>query len=96
MFCFNTIANKSSILNISYRVCYNQLESLFKEGRAMPIVNVKLLEGRSDEQLKALVEEVTNAVEKTTNADRDAIQVIIEEMKKSHYAVGGVRKSEQS
>ena len=33
----------------------------------MPIVNVKLLEGRSDEQLKNLVTEVTNAVEKTTS-----------------------------
>lgn len=30
----------------------------------MPIVNVKLLEGRSDEQLKNLVSEVTDAVEK--------------------------------
>lgn len=30
----------------------------------MPIINVKLLEGRSDEQLKNLVTEVTNAVEK--------------------------------
>ena len=29
----------------------------------MPIVNVKLLEGRSDEQLKDLVTEVTAAVE---------------------------------
>ena len=29
----------------------------------MPIINVKLIEGRSDEQLKALVSEVTNAVE---------------------------------
>ncbi|MDT3789493.1 tautomerase family protein, partial [Staphylococcus aureus] len=27
----------------------------------MPIVNVKLLEGRSDEQLKNLVSEVTDA-----------------------------------
>lgn len=30
----------------------------------MPIVNVKLLEGRSDEQLKNLVSEVTDVVEK--------------------------------
>ena len=29
----------------------------------MPIINVKLLEGRSDEQLKDLVTEVTHAVE---------------------------------
>ena len=56
----------------------------------MPIINVKLIEGRSDEQLKALVSEVTNAVEKTTGANRDAIHVIIEEMKKNHYGVGGI------
>ena len=47
----------------------------------MPIVNVKLLEGRSDEQLKNLVSEVTDAVEKTTGANRQAIHVVIEEMK---------------
>lgn len=30
----------------------------------MPLVNIKLIEGRTDEQLKALVKEVTDAVEK--------------------------------
>ncbi|MFK3188236.1 4-oxalocrotonate tautomerase [Staphylococcus aureus] len=61
----------------------------------MPIVNVKLLEGRSDEQLKNLVSEVTDAVEKTTGANRQAIYVVIEEMKPNHYGVAGVRKSDQ-
>ncbi|MBO1919979.1 4-oxalocrotonate tautomerase [Staphylococcus xylosus] len=61
----------------------------------MPIINMKLLEGRSDEQLKNLVSEVTNAVEKTTGANKETIQVVIEEMKPSHYGVGGVRKSDQ-
>ena len=61
----------------------------------MPIVNVKLLEGRTDEQLKDLVSEVKHAVEKTTGATKEAIHVVIEEMKKSHYAVGGRRKSDQ-
>ncbi|WP_412520562.1 2-hydroxymuconate tautomerase [Staphylococcus simulans] len=61
----------------------------------MPIVNIKLIEGRTDEQLKALVKEVTDAVEKTTNADRNAISVVLEEMKPTHYGVGGVRKSDQ-
>ncbi|RRJ13480.1 4-oxalocrotonate tautomerase, partial [Pseudomonas aeruginosa] len=56
----------------------------------MPIVNVKLLEGRSDEQLKDLVTEVTAAVEKTTGANKEAIHFVIEEMKKSHYGVAGV------
>ena len=53
----------------------------------MPIINVKLLEGRSDEQLKDLVSEVTNAVEKSTGANREAIHVIVEEMKPEHYGV---------
>lgn len=61
----------------------------------MPIVTVKLLEGRSDDQLKDLVSEVTQAVEKTTGANKEAIQVVIEEMKASHYGVAGVRKSDQ-
>ncbi|EKU47085.1 4-oxalocrotonate tautomerase [Staphylococcus massiliensis] len=61
----------------------------------MPIVTVQLIEGRTDEQLKAMVSEVTDAVEKTTGANREAIQVVIEEMKKTHYSVGGVRKSDQ-
>ncbi|HCA7427678.1 TPA: 2-hydroxymuconate tautomerase family protein [Staphylococcus pseudintermedius] len=61
----------------------------------MPIVTVQLLEGRSDEQLKNLVKEVTNAVESTTNADRSAISVVIQEMKKEYYGVAGVRKSDQ-
>lgn len=61
----------------------------------MPLVNIKLIEGRTDEQLKALVKEVTDAVEKTTNADRNAISVVLEEMKPTHYSVGGVRKSDQ-
>ena len=61
----------------------------------MPIINVKLLEGRSDEQLKDLVTEVTHAVEQTTGANKEAIHVVIEEMRKDYYAVGGVRKSDQ-
>ncbi|RIM09119.1 2-hydroxymuconate tautomerase [Staphylococcus chromogenes] len=60
----------------------------------MPIVTVQLLEGRTDEQLKALVAEVTDVVEKTTHAQRDAISVIIKEMKPQHYGVGGTRKSD--
>ncbi|QLK86215.1 2-hydroxymuconate tautomerase [Staphylococcus sp. 17KM0847] len=61
----------------------------------MPIVTVKLLEGRTDDQLKNLVQEITNAVEKTTDAKRDAISVVIEEMKPNHFGVGGTRKSDQ-
>ncbi|GER66334.1 putative tautomerase [Weizmannia acidilactici] len=61
----------------------------------MPYVTVKMLEGRTDEQKKALVEKVTAAVSETVNAPKENITVFIEEMSKNHYAVGGVRKSDE-
>ncbi|WP_018661275.1 2-hydroxymuconate tautomerase [Heyndrickxia acidiproducens] len=61
----------------------------------MPYVTVKMLEGRTDEQKKALVEKVTHAVSETVNAPKENITVFIEEMSKNHYAVGGVRKSDE-
>lgn len=57
----------------------------------MPIVTVKLLEGRTEEQKKALVEKVTEAVVETVNTKPEAVTIVIEEMSKSHYATGGVR-----
>ena len=57
----------------------------------MPIVTVKLLEGRTDEQKKALVKKVTAAVVETVNAKPEAVTIVIEEMSKNHYATGGVR-----
>lgn len=60
----------------------------------MPIVTVKMLEGRSDDQKRALVEKVTAAVVETTGAAVEAVSIVIEEMKKTDYAVAGVRKSD--
>lgn len=61
----------------------------------MPYVTVKMLEGRTEEQKKALVEKVTQAVEETTGAPKENIVVFIEEMTKNHYAVGGQRLSDK-
>ncbi|WP_371069702.1 2-hydroxymuconate tautomerase [Sediminibacillus sp. JSM 1682029] len=61
----------------------------------MPYVTVKMLEGRNDEQKKALVERVTEAVVDTTGASKDKVAVFIEEMNKSDYAVGGKRLSDE-
>ncbi|WP_429742029.1 2-hydroxymuconate tautomerase [Bacillus salipaludis] len=57
----------------------------------MPIITVKMLEGRSDEQKRALVEKVTEAVSESAGAPKESISIIIEEMSKNHYAVAGVR-----
>lgn len=54
-----------------------------------------MLEGRTDEQKKALVEKVTAAVTETTGAPAEAVTIFIEEMSKNHLAVAGVLKSNQ-
>jgi 4-oxalocrotonate tautomerase len=66
-----------------------------KERIIMPYITVKMIEGRSEDQKKALVEKVTQAVSETTGASEDKIVVFIEEMTKGHYAVGGKRLSDQ-
>ena len=60
----------------------------------MPYVTVKMLEGRTDEQKKSLVEKVTAAVFGNNGSTTEAVTVFIEEMSKNHLAVGGVRKSD--
>ena len=55
----------------------------------MPYVTVKMLEGRNDEQKRALVEKVTAAVSESVNAPVENVTVFIEEMPKNHYGVAG-------
>ena len=57
----------------------------------MPLVHVELIEGRSQEQLKQLVADITDAVTKNTGAPA----VILDEMRKDRYAVAGVLKSDE-
>ncbi|MBC1408954.1 4-oxalocrotonate tautomerase [Listeria innocua] len=66
----------------------------FYRGEKMPFVTIQFLEGRSDDQKKALVSEVTDVVSKNLKAPKENIHVILEEMKKTDYGVGGVRKSD--
>ncbi|MFH5779511.1 2-hydroxymuconate tautomerase [Heyndrickxia oleronia] len=66
-----------------------------KEIQKMPYITVKMLEGRTEDQKKALVEKVTEAVSETAGAPKENIVVFIEEMSKNHYAVGGKRLSEK-
>ncbi|WP_082808161.1 2-hydroxymuconate tautomerase [Shouchella tritolerans] len=67
-----------------------------ERGLFMPIVTVQLLEGRTDEQKRALVEKVTDAVSETTGAPKERVSIIISEMKPNDYGVAGKRPSDQN
>ena len=55
----------------------------------MPLVHIELLEGRTPEQLKALVADVTAAISKDANVPAERIHIVLSEMAHDHYAVGG-------
>ncbi|MDT2756863.1 4-oxalocrotonate tautomerase [Enterococcus asini] len=55
----------------------------------MPFVHVELVEGRSEEALTKMMEEITEAVHRNTGAPKEHIHIIINEMKKGNYAVDG-------
>ncbi len=57
----------------------------------MPFVTVRMLAGRTDEQKKALIEKVTDAVCETANVPPERVHVFIDELEKEHYGQGGKR-----
>ena len=59
----------------------------------MPVVTINMIEGRSLEKKHALIREVTDAVEKTLEAPRQSIRVIIQEVPPEHWGVAGEPKS---
>ncbi len=61
----------------------------------MPIVNIHLIAGRTQDQLKNLVKDVTDAVVKDTGAPAEHVHVILSEMEKNRYSVGGTLKSDE-
>lgn len=60
----------------------------------MPTIHVYMHEGRSQEQKKGLVVDITAAVEKNTGAPPQATQVILHDTKTSDWATGGKFHSE--
>ena len=55
----------------------------------MPIVQIHLMEGRSDEQKEALIEQVTQAIMTAIYAPQQSVRIIISEMPKQHFGIGG-------
>ncbi|PIR31802.1 MAG: 4-oxalocrotonate tautomerase [Alphaproteobacteria bacterium CG11_big_fil_rev_8_21_14_0_20_44_7] len=55
----------------------------------MPIVNINLIEGRSVEQKRALVESVTKAICESVDVTPDHVRIILQDMARHDYAVAG-------
>ncbi|WP_411216745.1 2-hydroxymuconate tautomerase [Terribacillus saccharophilus] len=64
-----------------------------KESIYMPIITVKMLEGRTDEQKEQMIKQMTDVMVETTGARAEAVSIVIEEMNKANYGVAGKRPS---
>jgi len=61
----------------------------------MPIVQIEMFEGRTPEQKREMVKEVTKALVKTVDCPPEAVKIIIREMKKEHFAEAGLLFSDK-
>lgn len=55
----------------------------------MPIVVVKLLEGRTVEQKRELIHEITDVVARVAKAPQKEVEVIIDDYPRENWAKGG-------
>ncbi|MBV7389926.1 MULTISPECIES: 2-hydroxymuconate tautomerase [Enterococcus] len=55
----------------------------------MPFVHIELVEGRTQEQLTKMMEDVTEAISKNVGAPKEAVHVIITELAKDRLAQAG-------
>jgi len=55
----------------------------------MPIVLVKIMEGRPPEKIEALIQALTEAAVQALEAPKESVRVLVEELPKSHWGIGG-------
>jgi 4-oxalocrotonate tautomerase len=58
----------------------------------MPLVQVTILEGRTQDQKESFYQAVTKAAMEHLNVKPEQVRVVINEVPKAHWAVGGVSK----
>jgi 4-oxalocrotonate tautomerase len=61
----------------------------------MPLVEIHMLEGRTDEQKKALLKAVTAAVHGSIGAPLESIRVWVQEFGPKDYMIAGVLAAER-
>lgn len=62
----------------------------------MPLVEVTLVEGRSPEQLRALISGLTRAAAEAVGAPVKNVRVVVREVPATHWAAGDVTIAERT
>jgi 4-oxalocrotonate tautomerase len=62
----------------------------------MPIVNIQLLEGRSEEKIKEVIHNITEVLSATLDAPKENVRVLVSEVPKTHWGIGGTAVSDRT
>ena len=60
----------------------------------MPLIEVSLAQGRSEQQIRTMIHEVHEAVLRTIDTEPEYIRVIVREVPRTHWATGDVTLAE--
>jgi 4-oxalocrotonate tautomerase len=55
----------------------------------MPLIVARILEGRPPEKIETLIAALTEATHQALGAPKDSVRVIVEEVPKTHWGIGG-------
>jgi len=61
----------------------------------MPIVEIRILEGRDPRQIAGLIAGVTDVVAEQLQVDKEQVRVLVSEIPPSHWGVGGIAKNQR-
>jgi 4-oxalocrotonate tautomerase len=59
----------------------------------LPIVHIQILEGRPPEKVEEAIQHVTDAVSAALDAPKENVRVLVTEIPKSHWGIGGTPAS---
>lgn len=55
----------------------------------LPFIQIQMMEGRSQKEIDALIKKLTNTVSETLDAPKENVRVIVNEVPKTHWGIGG-------
>lgn len=61
----------------------------------MPFIDVTIAEGRSPEELRRLIRELTDAAQRALGVPLQNVRVVLRETPKTHFAAGDVTIAER-
>lgn len=61
----------------------------------MPVVRISMYDGRTLDQKRQLVKEVTEAVARVTGNSEEGVHVIIDEVRRENWSIGGKLKPDR-